>query len=79
MQIKFLDQIKNNIEFSCIQCCNTGLDDNQGLVFFQRTDEDDISSENDDTEYNAAQSGKFLPGQGFDPCVDIVNLNKSSL
>lgn len=36
------------------------------FYFFQRTDEDDISSENDDTEYNAAQSGKFLPGQGFD-------------
>lgn len=50
------------------------------LFFFQRTDEDDISSENDDTEYNAAQSGKFLPGRGFDcSSVDIVNLNKSSL
>lgn len=33
---------------------------------FQRTDEEDISSENDDTEYNAAQSGKFITEQGFD-------------
>lgn len=30
---------------------------------FQRTDEEDISSENDDTEYNAAQSGKFITEQ----------------